>query len=659
MSDEKRTRLLEDLDNVRKRITELEESETAREEAERALRDDSERYRHAVDTAPLSVLSVDVQGKVRYANSHLLKRFKLDPLEGNGDVDIMSHPVFRDSGLSDAVRRCLETQKQSVVEKPLQDQNGQQSWFRHFVNPILDKDGSISGVLAVIDDISEYKNSQKDLSARLNAEQNTNRVLSRLVGVFNIDQAVDSTLAELGGVGQADRAFLFLVYGKGTKMDNTHEWCAQGVSSQIEQLQNLSTGDFPWWMKRLESGSSIVIQDANGLPEEARAEKAWLSQQEIRSLIALPVRLNGQLTGFMGLAAVKKDKNWEGSEIRLLKTVADVVGEYLDKKRADDVQKEKDERSRRLAQASVEGLFILQDGLIMDANHVSGTMLGCKSAEFQGQGFASLFESKARPAVEKYLKEMEKKPLETGIRKKTGAVFPVEIQVRSMQYQDVPVTVVAMRDISERKKRAVAEKETAGMFRDALGGSIRALSLTLALRDPFAAGHGEGVAELAAAIAQEMGFPEDKVEGMRLTGTVHDIGKISIPAEILSKPGRISDAERMLVENHPQTGFEILKGIKFPWPVAQIVLQHHERMNGTGYPAGLSGENILLEARIMAVADTVDAMVSERSYRAAHDLESAVKEITSNKGTLYDPKVVDAAVKVINQRGYPFNLNNS
>jgi putative nucleotidyltransferase with HDIG domain len=216
-----------------------------------------------------------------------------------------------------------------------------------------------------------------------------------------------------------------------------------------------------------------------------------------------------------------------------------------------------------------------------------------------------------------------------------------------------------MRDISERKKRAVAEKETAGMFRDALGGSIRALSLTLALRDPFAAGHGEGVAELAAAIAQEMGFPEDKVEGMRLTGTVHDIGKISIPAEILSKPGRISDAERMLVENHPQTGFEILKGIKFPWPVAQIVLQHHERMNGTGYPAGLSGENILLEARIMAVADTVDAMVSERSYRAAHDLESAVKEITSNKGTLYDPKVVDAAVKVINQRGYPFNLNNS
>jgi len=437
-------------------------------------------------------------------------------------------------------------------------------------------------------------------------------------------------------------------------MDNTHEWCAQGVSSQIDQLQNLSTEDLSWWMKQLERGSSIVIQDVNGLPEEAKAEKAWLSKQGIRSLVSLPVRLNGQLTGFMGLAAVKKDKNWEDGEVRLLKTVAHVVGEYLDKKRADDVQKEKDERSRRLAQASIEGLFILQSGLIMDTNQVSDAMLGYKTTEFQGQEFASLFESKSRPAVGKYLQGTEQKPFETDVRKKTGAVFPVEIHARSMQYQDVPLTVVAMRDISDRKKRDAAKQESAGMFRDALGGSIQALSLTLALRDPFAAGHGEGVAELSAAIAEEMGFPEEKVDGMRLIGTVHDIGKISIPAEILSKPGKISDAERMLVENHPQTGFEILKGIKFPWPVAQIVLQHHERMNGTGYPAGLSGENILLEARIMAVADTVDAMVSDRSYRPAHDLDSAIKEITSNKGSLYDPKVVDAAVKVINQRGYPF-----
>ncbi|MFA9454065.1 MAG: HD domain-containing phosphohydrolase [Candidatus Aminicenantaceae bacterium] len=654
MSDDKKTRLLEDLDNVRQRITELEESEQTRAETEKNLREDSERYRHAVDTAPLSVMSVDVQGKLKYANSQLLKKFKLPSPEGNGDVNVMSHTVFKDSGLSAAVRRCLETQKQNVFEKALEDQNGHQSWFRHFLNPILDKDGSINGVLAVIDDVSEYKSSQKQLTARLSVEQNTNRVLSRLVGVFDIDQAVDSTLAELGEVGQADRAFLFLVYEKGTKMDNTHEWCAKGVNSHIEKLQNLSTEDLPWWKNQLETGASIIIHDVDTLSEGAKAEKAWLSEMEVRSLIALPVRLNGQLTGLMGLATVKKQKKWEDGEVKLLKTVADVVGEYLDKKRTDDVQREREERFSRLAQASIEGLFILQEGLIMDSNHAAGTLLDFKPSEFQGQAFVSLIEDKARPNVEKYLREARNTPFETEIRKKTGLLVPVELQTRSIMLQDIPVTVVALRDISDRKKLAAAEQKKSGMFEDALGGSIRALSRSLALRDPFAAGHGEGVAKLAAAIAKEMGFSEDKIEGLHLTGSVHDIGKISLPAEILSKPGKISDAERTLVETHPKTGFEILKDIKLPWPVAQIVLQHHERMNGTGYPAGISGENILLEARILAVADTLDAMVSERSYRPAHSLASAVEEITKNKGTLYDPKVVDAAVKVINQRSYPF-----
>ncbi len=654
MNDDKRTRLLEDLDNVRLRITELEESENTRAETEKNLREDSERYRHAVDTAPLSVLSVDVQGKVKYANSQLLKTFKLAPQGSNGDVNVMSHPVFKDTGLSDAVRNCLQTQKQKVFEKDIADQNGHQSWYRHFLNPILDKDGSINGVLAVIDDVTDYKNSQIDLTSRLRVEKNTNRVLSQLVGVFDIDQAVDSTLAELGEVVQADRTFLFLVYEKGTKMDNTHEWCAEGVDSHIEKLQNLSTADLPWWKKQLETGASIDIQDVNSLPEEAKAEKAWLSQMGVKSLSALPVRLNGQLTGLMGLAAVKEKKAWAENESRLLKTVADVVGEYLDKKRTDDAQRERDERFARLAQASIEGIFILQEGLIMDSNHAAGTLLGFKPSEFQGQAFFSLFDDKAKPEVEKYLKESGNAPFESEIRKKTGLLVPVELQKRSLLIQEIPVTIVAVRDVSERKKLAAAELDKTVMYKDALSGSIRALSLSLALRDPFAAGHGEGVAELSVAIAQELGLPEDRVEALRLTGTVHDIGKINLPAEILSKPGKISDAERTLIESHPKTGSEILKDIKFPWPVSQFVLQHHERMNGSGYPAGLSGEKILLEARILAVADIVDAMVSDRSYRAAHGLENAVDEITKNKGTLYDPKVVDAAVKVISRRGYPF-----
>jgi len=314
-----------------------------------------------------------------------------------------------------------------------------------------------------------------------------------------------------------------------------------------------------------------------------------------------------------------------------------------------------DERFRRLAQASGEGLFILSEGRILDANHIAGGLLGFNPEEYQGKEFVSLFVEKDRPAVAEHVSAPDNTPFETEVNKKDRSMLPVEVQARSVLYHENPMTVVSMRDIARRVQEASSSAAQLKTARQALEGAIHALSLSVALRDPFAAGHGEGVAELAAAIAEEMGWESERVEGLRLTGTIHDIGKIGLPTEILSKPGKISDAERMLVENHPQIGYEMLKDVKFPWPVAQFVLQHHERMNGTGYPAGLSGDNILPEARILAVADIVDAMTSDRSYRPAQGLENALEEITRNKGSLYDPKVVDAAVKVIEKRGYPFN----
>jgi PAS domain S-box-containing protein/putative nucleotidyltransferase with HDIG domain len=654
MSDEKRTRLLEDLDNVRQRITELEESEKTQADSDKALRQDSERYRHAVDNASLGVLSVDVRGRVKYVNSQFVKKFKLESGGPENEIDLMSHPDLAQAGLSDAVRSCLQTQKHKVFEHSLPDQNGHKSWFRHYLNPIFDSDGSINGVLSVVDDISSQKKDMDRLSRDLSAEQNMSRVLSKLVGTFEIDKAVQNTLSELADITGANRAFLFLVYEKGTKMDNTHEWCSPGVNSNIEKLQNLATADFPWWMKQLEGGKPIQVKNIADLPPDAKAEQEWLSKMQTRSLLSLPVEMNGKLTGFMGLATVKEESSWGVSQVKLLGTVSQVIGEYLEKKRADDMQKARDERFRRLAQSSIEGLFLVKDGVILDANHVVGSVLGFKPSEYQGKLFLDFVNPGDKPKVEKFLAGSEAKSMEITIPKKGTDQVPVELQMRTVQYQTVPLTVVALRDISERKQHEDQGQKNLEIYQNAFMGSIRALSLSLALRDPYAAGHGEGVAELAGAIAQEMGLPEDAIEGLRLTGTIHDIGKISLPAEILSKPGRISDAERMMVENHPQTGYEILKDIKFPWPVAQFVLQHHERMNGTGYPAGLSGNDILLEARILAVADTVDAIQSGRSYRPARGLEDAVEEITKNKGTLYDAKVVDAALKVINTRGYPY-----
>jgi PAS domain S-box-containing protein/putative nucleotidyltransferase with HDIG domain len=189
-------------------------------------------------------------------------------------------------------------------------------------------------------------------------------------------------------------------------------------------------------------------------------------------------------------------------------------------------------------------------------------------------------------------------------------------------------------------------------LRKELEGTVQAVSSMVEMRDPYTAGHERRVAELADAIAAEMGLPEEQARGIRLAGTIHDLGKIQIPAEILSKPGRLTEVEFKLIRQHPETGYEILKNIEFPWPIAQAVLQHHERLDGSGYPHGIKGDAILLEARILAVSDVVEAMASHRPYRPGLGLPAAMQEVRQHRGTYYDPDVVDACVRLFEEKGY-------
>ena len=174
------------------------------------------------------------------------------------------------------------------------------------------------------------------------------------------------------------------------------------------------------------------------------------------------------------------------------------------------------------------------------------------------------------------------------------------------------------------------------------------------MRDPYRDSHQKRVSQLACAMAREMNLPEEQIEGIRVAGNIHDIGKISVPMEILSKPGRVNKSEFGIIKSHTQAGYDILKTIEFPWPIAQIVLQHHERMDGSGYPQGLSGKDILLEARILGVADVVEAMVSHRPYRPALGIDKALEEISKNRGVLYDPEVVDACLKLFTEKRFEF-----
>jgi len=171
------------------------------------------------------------------------------------------------------------------------------------------------------------------------------------------------------------------------------------------------------------------------------------------------------------------------------------------------------------------------------------------------------------------------------------------------------------------------------------------------MRDPYTAGHQNRVAEIACMIAEEMGLPKDRIEGIRVMGFLHDIGKIVVPAEILSKPGKLSEYEFHIIKAHSQAGYDILKGIELPWPVATAIIQHHERLDGSGYPQGLSGDEIILEARILCAADVLEAMASHRPYRPALGIEKALDEIAQRKGTVYDSEVVDACLRLFVEKG--------
>lgn len=237
---------------------------------------------------------------------------------------------------------------------------------------------------------------------------------------------------------------------------------------------------------------------------------------------------------------------------------------------------------------------------------------------------------------------------------KTGNRIPVDYSVAPQKDVDGSFvgTVMVLRDITERVLSEDKVMESIAQLRKAMGGVIQAIASTIETRDPYTAGHQRRVSDLARELARTMGLSKASIEGVRMAGVIHDLGKISVPAEILSKPGKLTDIEFSLIKIHPQIGYEIIKPIDFPWPVADIIYQHHERMDGSGYPRGLTSGEIMIEARILTVADVVEAMASHRPYRASLGIDTALAEIVKNKGIFYDADVVNACTYLFQETDY-------
>lgn len=264
-------------------------------------------------------------------------------------------------------------------------------------------------------------------------------------------------------------------------------------------------------------------------------------------------------------------------------------------------------------------------------------------------------------SYEEYLARKEKRmrngysgpsEYEISIVRKDGEIRHLYVYRKEIFWNGEKQYQVVYQDITLRREAENKLNETLKNLRQSIKATIQVLGMASEERDPYTAGHHKRVADLARSIAKDMGLSSDVVEGIRLAGSIHDIGKLSVPSEILSRPTKLTDLEFLLIKEHPVSGCEMLKHVESPWPLAQIVLQHHERINGSGYPDNLKGNDILIEARIMAVADVVEAMSSHRPYRPAWGIEAALEEIEKNRGILYDKDVVNICLKLFREKGY-------
>ncbi len=294
-----------------------------------------------------------------------------------------------------------------------------------------------------------------------------------------------------------------------------------------------------------------------------------------------------------------------------------------------------------IVQKSTDGILVIdQNNLVRFANPVAEILLGRSATELIDRPLG--------------FQVVSGEPREIEIFSNGGKAGVAEMTITESEWEGTTAYLALLRDITSHKQMEKALQESALKLQKAMDGSVEAIALTTEMRDPYTAGHQQRVARLACEIGRVLGFTEDRIKGIHVASTLHDLGKISMPSEILTKPTRLTNIEYSLMKTHSQVGYNILKNVEFPWPIANIVYQHHERIDGSGYPSGLKGDSIMDEAKIICVADVVEAMASHRPYRPALGVDVALEELSINKSFLYDPDVVDACLKLFHEKDFTF-----
>jgi PAS domain S-box-containing protein/putative nucleotidyltransferase with HDIG domain len=586
---------------------------TARKQAERELKQSEERYRTLVNTSPEAVTVTDLEGNITYVSPETLKLhgFNMsEELVGMSGMKLMD-PVDHGKAVAN-MKETLERGMTRNIEYTLLRTDG--SRFVGEVNASLIKDekGNPQAFIVTMRDTSERKKVESDL--RESEERYRDLVEKAGVAILLIDHD-----------------------GKFTYYNNRFAELL-GYSFDEMRKRELRSIVHPDDLDRVVKVRQGLIQGTIGaLKHEFRG-----------------VRKDGSVVYLeCDAISLKRDDNIIGTRSYLW--------DVTQRKRAEEEMKSSEERLKLLFEFAPDGYYLTDlKGNFVDGNKAYEEITGYKKQELIEMNFlrANLLSadqiSKAQALLIRNANGQRTGPDEFMLTRKDGSKTIVGIRTYPVRIDGKIVVLGIARDITEYKRTQEELRKSYERMQKVLEDTINALTSAVEKRDPYTAGHQNRVALLADAIAERLNLPGYQKEGLHVAALVHDIGKINVPAGILNKPSSLSDAEFALVKDHVLVGYDILRTIEFPWQVAEIVLQHHERMDGSGYPKGTKGSGMMQEAKILAVADVVESMMAHRPYRPALGKEKAISEITRNKKKLYEAKVVNACLKVLRDRKFRF-----
>jgi PAS domain S-box-containing protein len=593
---------------------------TKRKQAEESLRESEEKYRTILESIKEGYFEVDLTGNFTFFNDSLCRNLGYSKEELIG----MNNRQYTDKEnakkLFQAFNKVYKTGEASEgFDWQIIRKDGTKRYVEASVLLQKDSSGKPIGFGGIVRDVTERKEAEEELKE---------------VQLFNT-----AILDSIPGI-----LYLYDDTGHLVQWNKQNEEVT-GYSS--EELKGMYVLD---WFGGVEPDTSYVI---NSIADVTKNGHAMVEARIInKSGHAIPMILTG-----VKLAIAGKDY--------LLGIGIDIT----DRKRAEEDLRESEERYRIIAENTADTIAIFD--LNLNPTYISPSTLKLRGYTVQEAMTQTLDQMLTPDSLQQASKNFADQmalessgtadPTRTTLMEleeycKDGSTIWVELAASFLRDNNLkPTDVLTItRDITERKRSEEQLHQTLNRLKKAVGTTIQVLGTASEVRDPYTAGHQKRVADLARAIATEMGLPQDKIEGIRMAGSIHDIGKLSIPAEILSKPTKLTDIEFSLIKEHSRNGYEMLKDVESPWPLAQIVYQHHERMDGSGYPRNLKGDEILIEARIIAVADVVEAMASHRPYRPGLGIDAALAEIEKNKGIFYDNTVADACLRLFREKGYQF-----